>query len=36
MVEPEIAFADLDDDMMLAEAMLKYIINYVLEMHRKT
>ena len=31
MVEPEIAFADLDDNMMLAEAMLKYIINYVLE-----
>ena len=31
MIEPEIAFADLDDNMMLAEAMLKYIINYVLE-----
>ena len=31
MIEPEIAFADLDDDMMLAEGMLKYIINYVLE-----
>ncbi len=31
MIEPEIAFADLDDDMMLAENMLKYIINYVLE-----
>ena len=31
MIEPEIAFADLKDDMMLAEAMLKYIINYVLE-----
>ena len=31
MIEPEIAFADLDDDMMLAESMLKYIINYVLE-----
>ena len=27
----EIAFADLQDDMMLAESMLKYIINYVLE-----
>ena len=26
MIEPEIAFADLDDDMMLAEAMLKYVI----------
>ncbi|MDP4092611.1 MAG: asparagine--tRNA ligase [Bacillota bacterium] len=31
MVEPEIAFADLKDDMMLAEDMLKYVINYVLE-----
>ena len=31
MIEPEIAFADLEDDMMLAEDMLKYIINYVLE-----
>ena len=31
MIEPEMAFADLKDDMMLAEAMLKYIIRYVLE-----
>ena len=31
MIEPEIAFADLEDDMNLAEAMLKYVINYVLE-----
>lgn len=31
MIEPEIAFADLTDDMALAEAMLKYVINYVLE-----
>lgn len=31
MIEPEIAFADLEDDMMLAESMLKFIINYVLE-----
>ena len=31
MIEPEIAFADLEDDMMLAEQMLKYIISYVLE-----
>ncbi|MCI9004003.1 MAG: asparagine--tRNA ligase [Lachnospiraceae bacterium] len=31
MIEPEIAFADLEDDMMLAESMLKYIIGYVLE-----
>ncbi|MDE7327290.1 MAG: asparagine--tRNA ligase [Lachnospiraceae bacterium] len=30
MIEPEIAFADLKDDMMLAEAMLKYVIGYVL------
>ena len=31
MIEPEIAFADLQDDMMLAESMIKYIIRYVLE-----
>lgn len=31
MIEPEIAFADLNDDMDLAEDMLKYIINYCLE-----
>ncbi len=31
MIEPEIAFADLRDDMMLAESMIKYIIKYVLE-----
>lgn len=31
MIEPEISFADLSDDMELAEDMLKYIINYVLE-----
>jgi len=31
MVEPEIAFADLKDDMELAESMLKYIIGYVME-----
>ncbi|MEE1284244.1 MAG: asparagine--tRNA ligase [Acutalibacteraceae bacterium] len=31
MIEPEIAFADLNDDMQLAEDMLKYVINYVLE-----
>jgi asparaginyl-tRNA synthetase len=29
MVEPEIAFADLKDNMKLAEALLKYIISYV-------
>jgi asparaginyl-tRNA synthetase len=31
MIEPEIAFADLRDDMELAEAMIKYVINYCLE-----
>ena len=31
MIEPEIAFADLTDDMILAESMLKYVIRYVLE-----
>ena len=31
MIEPEIAFADLEDNMNLAESMLKYVINYVLE-----
>ena len=31
MIEPEIAFADLEDDMKLAEDMIKFIINYVLE-----
>ena len=31
MVEPEICFADLNDDMDLAEEMLKYTFSYVLE-----
>ena len=31
MIEPEICFADLKDDMDLAEEMLKYVIKYVLE-----
>ena len=31
MIEPEIAFADLKDDMILAESMLKFIIRYVME-----
>ena len=31
MIEPEMAFADLNDDMKLAEEMLKYVIRYVLE-----
>lgn len=34
MLEPEIAFADLQDDMELAEAMLKYVINGLLEQCR--
>ncbi len=31
MIEPEMAFADLEDNMALAESMLKYVIQYVLE-----
>ena len=31
MIEPEVAFNDLDDNMDLAEELLKYVINYVLE-----
>ena len=31
MIEPEIAFADINDDMDLAEGLLKYVIRYVLE-----
>ena len=31
MIEPEMAFADLNDDMEIAEAMIKYVIKYVLE-----
>lgn len=31
MIEPEIAFADLSDNMQLAEDMVKYVVNYVLE-----
>ena len=31
MIEPEICFADLQDDMDLAEDMLKYVIKYVLD-----
>jgi asparaginyl-tRNA synthetase len=31
MVEPEIAFADLKDNMKLAEDMMKYIIHYVMD-----
>ena len=31
MIEPEVAFADLEDNMQLAEDMLKYVIHYALE-----
>lgn len=31
MIEPEMAFAELADNMDTAEAMMKYIINYVME-----
>ena len=31
MIEPEIAFADLKDDMDLAEDMVKYVIGYIME-----
>ncbi len=31
MIEPELAFADLQDDMEVAEAMMKYVIRTVLE-----
>lgn len=34
MIEPEMAFADLNDDMDLAEDMLKYVIKYILEHHQ--
>jgi asparaginyl-tRNA synthetase len=34
MIEPEMAFADLDDDADLAEAFIKYIISYALENNR--
>ena len=31
MLEPEIAFADLQDDMNLAEDMMKYVVKYVMD-----
>ncbi len=31
MIEPEICFADLEDNMELVEDMIKYVINYVME-----
>jgi len=35
MIEPEIAFADITDDMNLVENMLKYVVSYILE-HAKS
>ena len=35
MIEPEVAFADINDNMDLAEEMLKYTIDYVLEHNLK-
>ena len=31
MIEPEIAFADLNDDMALAQDMIKYVLSYLLD-----
>lgn len=31
MIEPEMAFADLQDNMQLAEEMMKYVVNYIME-----
>ena len=36
MIEPEIAFADLDDDADLAEAFLKHVFRHVLEVRPTT
>ncbi|MFT4023432.1 MAG: asparagine--tRNA ligase [Flavihumibacter sp.] len=35
MIEPEMAFYDLEDNMNLAEAFIKYIIGYVMENNRE-
>jgi len=35
MIEPEMAFSDLEDDMNLAEEFIKYIIKYALEKNRE-
>ncbi len=35
MIEPEMAFFDLNDNMALAEEMLKYVINYALEKNKE-
>jgi asparaginyl-tRNA synthetase len=34
MIEPEMAFHDLEDNMNLAEAFIKYLIGYVMQHHR--
>ncbi len=34
MIEPEMAFCDLDENMRIAEAMLKYVISYVMDVCR--
>ncbi len=34
MIEPEMAFSNLEDDMNLAEAFIKYVISYALEHNR--
>ncbi len=34
MIEPEVAYMDLDGDMQLAEAFLRHIVGRVLELHR--
>lgn len=35
MIEPEMAFFDLNDNMALAEELLKYVINYALEKNKE-
>ncbi len=35
MIEPEMAFCDLEDNMNLAESLLKYLIGYVMENNRE-
>jgi len=35
MIEPEMAFSDLEDDMNLAESFIKYIIGYALDHNRE-
>ena len=35
MIEPEMAFHDLEDDMNLAEEFIKYIIKYAMENNKE-